>query len=343
MEAGLHTQIINDFFASLLSEADLRSCAKFAQIINPKAGQLIAIQAGIYLTLKGKVRLLDESDELIVTLKPRDSFGEFTLFSQFNPYQARASLNLQLAFIPGAVLLPLLEKYPQLRDNFWQQASKLDALIGENNEKNGTLKTVVDKERLDGKSQITERGKEKDNAALNLTLNGKNAASDSSLRVTTKSERKLYKALIPSPTQRVGHWLQQTTRRYPFFAQQSSADCGVACLIMIGRYWGKQLNINQLRDRCNVDRNGTSLRSLSTAAESIGLSTRPVKANINQLARQTLPAIAHWEGKHYVVVYAIAQIRDYRRSSYWTANPHNCPISSRMDGIHLVVTADSFL
>jgi ABC-type bacteriocin/lantibiotic exporter with double-glycine peptidase domain len=74
---------------------------------------------------------------------------------------------------------------------------------------------------------------------------------------------------------------------------------------MISRYWGKQFSVNRLRDIANVDRNGTSLRGLSGAAESIGFSTRPVKASLDQLAKQTLPAIAHWEGKHYVVVYEI--------------------------------------
>ncbi|MBI4781886.1 MAG: peptidase domain-containing ABC transporter [Oscillatoriophycideae cyanobacterium NC_groundwater_1537_Pr4_S-0.65um_50_18] len=116
---------------------------------------------------------------------------------------------------------------------------------------------------------------------------------------------KLSQAYFPSPTLRTGHWWQRITRRYPFFAQQSAADCGTACLVMIGQYWGKRLNVNRLRDTTNADRNGASLRNLAAAAESIGFSTRPVKASINKLAEQPMPAIAHWEGKHYIVVYEI--------------------------------------
>ncbi|GGA00943.1 peptidase domain-containing ABC transporter [Okeania sp. KiyG1] len=74
---------------------------------------------------------------------------------------------------------------------------------------------------------------------------------------------------------------------------------------MVARYWGKNFSVNRVRDIANVDRNGASLRGLSAAAESIGYSTRPVKASLDQLAKQKLPAIAHWEGKHYVVVYEI--------------------------------------
>jgi HlyB family type I secretion system ABC transporter len=112
---------------------------------------------------------------------------------------------------------------------------------------------------------------------------------------------------FPSPAVKLGHWWQQITQRYPFVKQQSISDCGVACLAMIGRYWGKQFSIHQLRPLANVDRDGASLLGLVTAAESIGFSTRPVKGTIESLAKQPLPAIAHWEGNHYIVVYAITR------------------------------------
>lgn len=112
---------------------------------------------------------------------------------------------------------------------------------------------------------------------------------------------------FPKPTQRAGHLLQRVTRRYPSFIQQSSSDCGAACLVMVARYWGKRFSVNRLRDIANVDRNGASLRGLSAAAESIGFTTRPVKASLDQLGKQKLPAIVHWEGKHYVVVYEVTR------------------------------------
>jgi ATP-binding cassette subfamily B protein len=78
---------------------------------------------------------------------------------------------------------------------------------------------------------------------------------------------------------------------------------------MVGRYWGKRFSINRLRDIANVDRNGASLRGLAAAAEMIGFSPRPVKATLDKLAKQNLPAIAHWEGKHYIVVYEVTRNR----------------------------------
>jgi ATP-binding cassette subfamily B protein len=125
--------------------------------------------------------------------------------------------------------------------------------------------------------------------------------------VKGKTQNKISKAYFPSPKVKVGHFWQRVTRRYPFFMQQSASDCGAACLVMISRYWGKRFSINRLRDITNADRKGASLRGVAAAAETIGFSTRPVKATLDKLAKQSLPAIAHWEGKHYIVVYEVTR------------------------------------
>ncbi len=121
----------------------------------------------------------------------------------------------------------------------------------------------------------------------------------------TINPRQKNRAYFPSPRVKVSHWWGKFTQTYPFFAQQSAADCGAACLVMVASYWGKRLSVNRLRDIVNTSKAGASLRSLAAAAESIGFTTRPVKASIDQLAQQPLPAIAHWEGKHYIVVYEV--------------------------------------
>lgn len=115
------------------------------------------------------------------------------------------------------------------------------------------------------------------------------------------------KAYFPRPTVQFRQWWQQLTQRYPLVNQQSVSDCGVSCLVMIGRYWGKKFSINQIRPMANVDRKGASLWGLVNAAESIGFTTRPIKGTLKGLSEQNLPAIAHWEGNHYIVVYAISR------------------------------------
>ncbi|MEN9565026.1 MAG: hypothetical protein RLZZ69_222, partial [Cyanobacteriota bacterium] len=112
---------------------------------------------------------------------------------------------------------------------------------------------------------------------------------------------------FPSPSVKIAHWWQQSSGRYPFVKQHSSSDCGVACLVMISKYWGKNFSINQLRGVANVDRSGASIRGLIAAAEFVGFMVRPRKADLLALQSQELPAIAHWEGKHYVVVYRVTK------------------------------------
>lgn len=114
---------------------------------------------------------------------------------------------------------------------------------------------------------------------------------------------------FPRPKEKIGYWWRRVTRRYPFYAQQSASDCGAACLVMIGSYWGKHFSVNRLRNLTNVNRTGASLRAIASAAESLGFASRPVKASFEKLAEQSLPAIAHWEGNHFIVVYEITKQR----------------------------------
>jgi HlyB family type I secretion system ABC transporter len=94
-------------------------------------------------------------------------------------------------------------------------------------------------------------------------------------------------------------------KKYPFVSQQSSADCGIACLVMIGQYWGHRLSLSDLSRQAQVQRSGVSLQTLATTAESVGFQARPVRASLGRLVEQSHPWIAHWQGDHYVVVYRV--------------------------------------
>ena len=275
-----------------LSEPELSNCFKHIEILEPTAGkrfwQTADAAVGIHIILAGKVRLLDSTDNLIASVGAGASFGELTLFpeEQFQPYAARASLNLKLCYIPGDVLRSLIRKYPSIAEHLHTCALLQDSLL------TGTNAT-----------QSTE------NQPVTASASKSEAVAFPQLPVERKPQSKISRAYFPNPTVKVGQWWRRVTRRYPFFAQQSASDCGAACLVMVGRYWGKGFSVNRLRDIANVDRNGASLRGLAAAAESIGFTTRPVKASLNKLAEQSLPAIIHWEGKHYIVVYEVTRDR----------------------------------
>ena len=78
---------------------------------------------------------------------------------------------------------------------------------------------------------------------------------------------------------------------------------------MISRYYGKRLSIARLRDLANVGREGASMFSLAVAAEAIGYRTRAVRTDYDHLMKLELPAIAHWKGYHYVVLYEATESR----------------------------------
>ncbi len=274
-----------------LSETEFQQCLQQVKFLNPKVGKFwqgTDAEPGIYIVIAGKVRLLDNVGELITTLESGNSFGEFTLFpeAELKPYAARASINLQLCFIPGELLQPLMANYPEIRQHLWQTALSRNSLQEDTDNSPVTAMSTT-------------------GYAYPSTPNHQTAIS--AISTPEPPQKKISKAYFPKPTQQVGHLWQRVTRRYPFFAQQSASDCGAACLVMVSRYWGKRFSVNRLRDIANVDRNGASLRGLLTTAESLGFATRPVKASLNQLAKQKLPAIVHWEGKHYIVVYEITQ------------------------------------
>lgn len=103
---------------------------------------------------------------------------------------------------------------------------------------------------------------------------------------------------FPKP-RKLRHWLGMGC---PFVEQQSSSDCGAACLAMVSQYWGKNFSLNTLRNLAGIDRAGASLKGLATAADRLGYQTRPVRASLDSLSDRNFPWIAHWQGNHYVVV-----------------------------------------
>ena len=109
-------QLIKNILGYSLSEGEFQRYQQKFKYLEPKVGKFwqgTRVEAGIYIVLAGKVRLLDEGGELISTLEAGEAFGHFTLFpsADFLPYAARAGTNVQLCFIPGELLLSMMAKY----------------------------------------------------------------------------------------------------------------------------------------------------------------------------------------------------------------------------------------
>ena len=100
-------------------------------------------------------------------------------------------------------------------------------------------------------------------------------------------------------------WMSAAGRRLPKILQTEAAECGLACLAMIASYHGHRIDLNTLRRRHPVSLQGVTLRGLIQMANQMHLACRPLRFELDDLRRLTLPAIVHWDMNHFVVLKAI--------------------------------------
>ncbi len=99
---------------------------------------------------------------------------------------------------------------------------------------------------------------------------------------------------------------------FPHYRQPDSKDCGPTSLRIITKYHGKNISLQEIRTLCETQRDGTTLNSLSTAAEIIGFRTLSVKISLNRLLEAPLPCIIFYDkNQHYAVLYKIYKQKFY--------------------------------
>ncbi|MDR2206108.1 MAG: hypothetical protein LBE36_08135, partial [Flavobacteriaceae bacterium] len=90
-----------------------------------------------------------------------------------------------------------------------------------------------------------------------------------------------------------------------FTPQKDVMDCGPACLAMVCSHYGKKFGLQYLRDQSFITREGVSMLGISEAAEKIGFKTIAAKLKPEDLNKDLLPCILHWNQNHFVVLYKI--------------------------------------
>ena len=98
---------------------------------------------------------------------------------------------------------------------------------------------------------------------------------------------------------------RSTTGTLPVILQTEMSECGLACLAMISRYHGHDIDLNVLRRRHLVSMTGASLKSVISIADGLQLSSRPLRVDLDHLVKLQLPAMLHWDLNHYVVLKSI--------------------------------------
>ncbi len=118
--------------------------------------------------------------------------------------------------------------------------------------------------------------------------------------------------------------------------QHDSMQCGVACLAMICRHYGKRYSLEYLDGFCHANVAGVSMLGIAEGAGCVGLETSTFAATTDELGDIKLPCILHWNQNHFVVLYDISRnggryrvadpgkgLIDYSRNeleSHWISN-----------------------
>ena len=81
-----------------------------------------------------------------------------------------------------------------------------------------------------------------------------------------------------------------------------ASECGAACLGSVLAFFGRWVPLTELRERCEVSRDGSSAASIARAARHYRLECNGLSLRADQLRMLPLPLILFWQFSHFVVL-----------------------------------------
>jgi len=84
--------------------------------------------------------------------------------------------------------------------------------------------------------------------------------------------------------------------------QSEAAECSLASLAMVAEVHGMRIGLPELRRRFPLSLKGAKLGQLIHMAQQLGFCTRPLRLDMDDLGKLTLPCILHWDLNHFVVL-----------------------------------------
>lgn len=107
---------------------------------------------------------------------------------------------------------------------------------------------------------------------------------------------------------------------FTFYRQHDAMQCGITCLKMVCKHYGREYSLDELSKLCSTSRAGVTLLGINEAASELGFRTFCGKPTIEQLTEAPLPAILHWNQNHFVVLYKVKKLRNGKHR-YYIADP----------------------
>src|SRR6516164_4175318 len=236
----------------------------------------------LYLLQKGRARAFtgtNGAERNLAFYREGDFFGEVSILKG-SPRTAsvQAFTDCELLSVDATVVRALQRRFPE----FDKLLTERVALYEAKNE--ARIPLDFTNESLPADTQVHDK----------LELNGEKPSSESE---DEKEPFKDQRGLFRKRSKRVP--------KIDHILQIDEMDCGAACLGMICRHFGRKVSLARIRQLCHTATDGTSLKAISRAATELGLAARPLKISHRHLPLMPLPAIVHWEGNHWIVLYDI--------------------------------------
>lgn len=89
--------------------------------------------------------------------------------------------------------------------------------------------------------------------------------------------------------------------------QTEQSECGLACLSMVSGFYNRWISLADLRREYSPSTLGMTLKSIVEIAQNIGFETRAVRCELEDLRALRLPAVLHWDHKHFVVLSGVSK------------------------------------
>ncbi|CAN5919089.1 peptidase domain-containing ABC transporter [soil metagenome] len=95
-------------------------------------------------------------------------------------------------------------------------------------------------------------------------------------------------------------------RRLPMILQTEAAECGLACLAMVGAHHGLLSDLPTLRQRFSLSLKGVTMADMVRMAGQLQFTSRALRAEMEHLPELAMPCVLHWDLNHFVV---LAEVR----------------------------------
>lgn len=242
----------------------------------------------LFIVMDGRLVAYQGADrQLVGYLRAGDFFGERSLY-RHEPRAAtvEAVTPVRLLALGDATFHHLMDTYPEFRSRVDEQVAAYER---------GANAAVP----LDFADELLPAG------AREMAL------ATATLPSAGESEAQTPDGVVPleataaaaeedaAPITHHGH------RRFPLVYQLDEMDCGVACVAMVCRYFGRAVARSHIRMAVGTSVDGTSLRGIQRGGEFVGLEVKPVRASRGRLDQMPLPAIVHVDQNHWVVLHRV--------------------------------------